>query len=77
MILGMSEIELEAFVERISATAIANQAVLKCYLRGVPLTTDNVVLFVGDFIDPSREEFTGLICKIELAIEEVIEKRPA
>lgn len=74
MILGMNEAELQAFIERISATAIANQAILKCYLRGVPMTTDNVILFVGDFIDPTRPEFTGLIGRIEMAIEDVIEK---
>lgn len=74
MILGMNEAQLQAFIERISATAIANQAIVKCYLRGVPMTTDNVILFVGDFIDPSRAEFTGLIGKIEMAIEEVVEK---
>lgn len=74
MILGMNETQLQAFMERISATAIANQAVLKCYLRGIPLTTDNVILFVGDFIDPTQPEFTGLIGKIEMAIEDVVER---
>jgi hypothetical protein len=74
MIWGLEEAQLEDFLERISATAIANQAILKCYLRGIPLTTDNVILFVGDFVDPSRPEFTGLIGRIEMAIEEVVEK---
>ncbi|MET0746837.1 MAG: hypothetical protein ABWY49_01475 [Rhizobium sp.] len=74
MILGMDEAELQAFIERISATAIANQAILKCYLRGIPMTTDNVILFVGDFIDPAQPEFTGLIGKIEMAIEDVVER---
>jgi hypothetical protein len=74
MILGMDNRQLQAFIERISATAIANQAILRCYLRGIPLTTDNVILFVGDFIDPTQAEFTGLIGKIEMAIEEVTEK---
>ena len=74
MIFGMSEPQLKAFIERISATAIANQAVLKCYLRGIPLTTDNVILFVGDFIDPSKPEFTSLIGRIEMAIEDVVER---
>jgi hypothetical protein len=74
MILGMNEAQLQTFIERISATAIANQAVLRCHLRGIPLTTDNIILFVGDFIDPSKPEFTGLIGRIEMAIEEVVEK---
>jgi len=73
VILGMTEIELEAFVERISATAIANQAVLKCHLRGVPVTIDNVILFVGDFIDPTKPEFEGLIGAIETAIEQIVD----
>lgn len=74
MILGMDDVQLQLFIERISATAIANQAVLKCYLRGIPLTTDNVILFIGDFIDPSEPEVTGLITKIEKAIDDVVEK---
>lgn len=73
MILGMTETELQAFIERISATAIANQAVLKCHLRGIPVTTDNVILFVGDFIDPTKPEFEGLINAIETAIEQIVE----
>jgi len=73
VILGMSETELQAFIERISATAIANQAVLKCHLRGVPITVDNVILFVGDFIDPAKPEFETLISQIEIAIEQIVD----
>lgn len=71
--LGMNESELQGFVERIAATAIANQAVLKCHLRGVPVTIDNVILFVGDFIEPERPEFANLIGAIETAIEQIVE----
>jgi len=74
MILGMTESELQEFIERISATTIANQAILKCYLHQVPLTTDNVLRFVGDYADPTNIEFVGLIAKIESAIEDVVEK---
>jgi hypothetical protein len=74
MILGMTESELQEFIERISATAIANQAILKCYLHEVPLTTDNVLRFVDDFVDPNNKECAGLIARIEIAIDEVVEK---
>jgi hypothetical protein len=74
MILGMTESELQEFIERISATAIATQAIVKCYLHDSPLTTDNVLRFVGDFVDPTNVEFAGLIAKIETAIEEVVEE---
>lgn len=74
MILGMTESELQEFIERISATAIANQAIVKCYLHESPLTTDNVLRFVGDFFDPGNVAFAGLMVKIEIAIEEVLEE---
>ena len=71
MIKGMSEGGFQAFIERVSATAIANQAILKCHLRGVPVSTDNVLLFVGDFFDPDKPEFEGLIDMILEAVEYV------
>ena len=73
MMMGMNDADLQAFLERISATAIANQAILKCQLSGFPMTTDNVILFVGDFIDPQQPGFAGLISEIEKAIEAVVE----
>jgi len=71
MIKGLSERDVQAFIERVSATAIANQAILKCHLRGVPVSTDNVLLFVGDFFDPTKKEFAGLIERIMEAVEYV------
>jgi hypothetical protein len=65
----MSEGEFQALIENVSATAIANQAVLKCFLRGVPVTTDNVLLFVGDFFDPADDVFSGVAEKILEALE--------
>lgn len=72
--LGLSELELQDFIERISATTIANQAILKCSLAGMPLTVDNVINFVGDFFDPGKPQFDGLIVKIEAAIDDVVSK---
>lgn len=59
------------FLERISATAIVNQAVIKCSIAGVPVTQDNVIFFVGDFADPTEPHFSGLIAKIEQTIEDI------
>ena len=73
MILGMTESELQEFIERIAATAIANQAILKCYFHESPLTADNVLRFVGDFVDPANGEFASLIDKIEIAVDDVVE----
>jgi hypothetical protein len=47
---GMS-INDTSFLERISATAIVNQAVMKCGLAGMTVTHDNVIAFIGDFAD--------------------------
>lgn len=68
MIMGMSDEQAQAFLEKISATAIANQAVLKCIVLGLPLNIDNVILCVGDFVDPTNANFAGLIEEVEKAI---------
>ena len=39
----------------------ANQAILKCSISGFPLTADNVVAFVGDFLDPENPNLQELI----------------
>ena len=61
--------------ERIGATAIANQAILKCTIAGFPLTVDNVILFVGDFVDPTIGSCANIVEMIGMAIEEVVDCR--
>ncbi|WJH38650.1 hypothetical protein N7E02_04480 (plasmid) [Aliirhizobium terrae] len=73
MLPGLSAAESARFFERVSATAIANQATLKCCLEGMPLTVDNVILFVGDFVEPEHAEATGLFQGIMGAIQEVLD----
>lgn len=73
MIMGMSDEEAQAFLEKISGTAIANQAVLRCIVLGLPVNVDNVILCVGDFVDPSNKNFAGLILEIEKAIVNTVE----
>lgn len=73
MLPGMSEPEGMRLLERIAATAIANQAILKCVVAGFPLTIDNAILFVGDFVDPAKPEVASLIGMIGNAIEEVVD----
>lgn len=71
MIMGMTEDDANAFVERIGAAAIVNQAMFKCSLAGLELTPDNVVLFIGDFVDPTRSNFQSLIEQIDRTVDEV------
>jgi hypothetical protein len=73
MLTGMTELERNAFLERISATAIANQAFLKCSISGLPITAENVTLFVGDFLDPENPDLQELVEKIGDAIDEVMD----
>lgn len=61
--------------QSVSATAIANQAILKCTIAGFPLTVDNVILFVRDFVDPAKVACANFVEMIGLAIEEVIDCR--
>ena len=73
MIQGMDEDEATRFIERISATAIVNQAVLRCMLLGLPVDPDNVILCVGDFIDPTNAQFAGVIDQILHEIDTTLE----
>ena len=70
---GMSKENADRLLHKVSATAIANQAILKCTLAGVPLTIDNVIYFVGDFIDPNEAGGDELAHEIERAIIEVLD----
>jgi hypothetical protein len=71
--MGMTTEAASEFLERISATAIVNQAILKCAVADLPITSENVVLMLGDFIDPSQPNFQGLIENIDKTIDEVLE----
>ena len=73
--LGLNDLEFQEFFEGIAASTIANQALLKCSLSGIPLTSDNVILFVGDFFDPHLPQFSSLVVKIGVAIDEIIALR--
>ncbi len=76
MLTGMTDLERNAFLERISATVIANQAFLKCSISGNPITADNVVAYVGDFLDPTNPALQGLVERISYAIDEVFAAAP-
>jgi hypothetical protein len=76
MLSGMTEFERNAFLERISATAIANQAFLKCSISGNPITVENVISYVGDFVDPANPHLQELIERIGNAIDEVFSAAP-
>lgn len=77
MLFELEESERQQFADRIAATAIVNQAVVKCLVRRVEVTPDNVILMIGDFIDPSRPEFAGVIDAIMKAVNEVTAVPPA
>ncbi len=64
----MTQAEGIRLFERIGATAIANQAILKCTVAGYPLTIDNAILFVGDFVDPTKPEVASLVELIGIAV---------
>lgn len=68
---GMSN-EESSFLERISATAIVNQAVLKCNIAGMSVTHENVIFFIGDFADPAEPLHSSLIEQIERSINDVM-----
>jgi hypothetical protein len=69
----MNENQLQGFMEKFFATAVANQAILKCNSRGLPLTEDNVIFFVGDFFDPTDPVFEGIVDKINDAIGYIVQ----
>lgn len=73
---GMSPQEAQAFHEKVAATAIANQAVLRCMLLGMPVNVDNVILCVSDFVDPTDYRFGGLIEQVQRAIDVTVNMKP-
>lgn len=77
MLFGMDQEELEAFAKRLAGTAIVNQAAVKCLGYGLPLTEENVVLFVGDFFEPTRPGAQELVSSVMKAIDEVTIKPPS
>ena len=64
---GMSD----TFQNRITATTIVNQAVMKCLLLGIPANADNIVRLIGDFFDPQNPDFGPLVDELMIAINEV------
>lgn len=70
MNLGSKEARL---FERVSGAAIANKAVLKCIIAGVPLTVENAIYSVGDFLDPEDKDYVRIIEHIQDGITEVVE----
>ena len=71
MLFGLKNAELEEFAGRIAATAIVNQAAIKCLAAGLPLTAENIVLLVGDFVDPNRPGSEELVEQISRAVDEI------
>jgi len=67
---GMTEDEVQDFLERISATTIVNQAAFNAFL-GIPQKPGNVELLVGDFFDPKKPELAGLLGRIRTALNKL------
>jgi hypothetical protein len=59
--------------DRVTATAIVNQAALKCLLLGVTVNSDNVIRLIGDFYDPLDPAFAGLTDEIMWTVDEMSE----
>ena len=72
MLMGLSAEDASTFLEKISAVAIVNQAVIKCQLAEMEVNYDNVVLFIGDFGDPTDPDHQGLIFQIQVALEQLL-----
>lgn len=60
-------------LERVCATVIANQAILRCAVARETMTVDNVLRYVGDFFDPENENFAEIAARIEEEIAVVVE----
>jgi hypothetical protein len=61
----MNDAKARQFGDKIAATAIVNNAVVRCTHLGLPINHDNVILCIGDFFDPGDADFTGVIVEIE------------
>jgi hypothetical protein len=72
MLLDARDPEQQAFYERIAATAIVNQAAIKCMMAGVAISEENVTRLIGDFVDPARPDAGGLIEAIMHTLDELV-----
>lgn len=72
MLSRLGEIEADHFERRIYATAIVNNAIIRCSIVGLPISEDNVIKCVGDFFDPSSEPLVGLIDEILSLLHETL-----
>ena len=72
MIMALDDARLQPFIEDIAAITIVGHAVMKCKLRGVSVTANNIVFFIGDYFDSNDPEFGDLISKINNAIDDVL-----
>ncbi len=73
---GLTEQEAQDLQEKVAATTIANQAVLRCMILGMPVTVDNVILCVSDFVDPADCRFGSLIEHVQHAIDVTVNMAP-
>ncbi|MGN7295387.1 hypothetical protein [Rhizobium sp. SAFR-030] len=70
----MNADDFNKFVEKVAAAAIANQAILKCSLRGIPVSVDAVIPFVGDFLQPDNPRFHHLALLVQRTLEEMLDQ---
>jgi hypothetical protein len=65
------EDQSQAFSDRVAATAIVNQAAIKCMILGLPVNGENIVRLIGDFFDPMDPRYDGLLDKLLIAVHEL------
>lgn len=71
ILLRLDEDESQAFLDRIAATAIVNQAAIKFMMLGLPANGENVTRLIGDIFDPLDPRHDRLLDKVLFAIHEV------
>lgn len=71
MLLRFDDDEFKTFSDRVAATAIVNQAALKCMILGLPVTGENITGLISDFFDPTDPRFGELVDQLLIAVNEL------
>lgn len=71
----MTEDEVRQMIDTVTACALADKAMLACFLAGVPVTVENVSLAVAPWINPNSIHSERLALSVLGHVESTLKAR--
>lgn len=69
----MTEEEILHFVDTVSASTLANKAMLACMLANKPVTIENCLVAAGPWLNPDSEHFERLAVALQGHVRSALE----